>query len=53
MTTSKTRKINSKELEKIQKMKKYKMILDVNGKKDVSISTDKSKPKTEKVVRHA
>ncbi len=54
MTTNKTRKINSKELEKLQKNEKIRNDSRRKGqKKGVSISTDKSKLKTEKIDRPA
>jgi len=54
MITSKTRKTNSEELEKLQKNEKIRNDARRKGqKKGVSISTDKSKLKTTKPDRSA
>jgi len=54
MVTSKTRKTNSEELEKLQKNEKIRNDARRKGqKKGVSISTDKSKLKTAKPDRPA
>jgi len=54
MTLSKTRKISTEELKKLQKDEKTRIAARRKAqKKDKSIATDKSKPKTSKPTRPA